>query len=191
MRASRGSIWMARLGAAFMALTVFLTLAPHAAQAVSERALTQAEESRVNQTIGALGPVLLRGGLSQQEAGLAMNAVRVCLRMAYANDLSQATGERVCGLVLDAFTVDKGATQYTPTQDDQMWIMTRVVGWTEALKSTLSQDELGAVRSTMAACLEGHMRRGEDRDDILGHCAMGLLPLLNESELRVKLLQAR
>ena len=52
----------------------------------------------------------------------------------------------------------------------------------------LEPDEVSAVQSTMNACLEGHMRRGESRGDAVGKCAQGLLPLLSTPELRQQLL---
>lgn len=182
---------MARLALALVALALPLTVPPGAALAQDERPLTSAEEAHVSQTVASLAPYLASAGLSQQEIGLAMNAVGVCLRTALANDLSQGAADQACGIVLDAFTVDRGATAYQLTPDDQAWIAMQLGGWAEALAGRLSQEELDAVRSSMGACLVGHLRRGEGREEALGSCALGLLPLLNQPELRQRLLQGR
>jgi hypothetical protein len=65
-----------------------------------------------------------------------------------------------------------------------------MLGWTGELSGLLDPAQLDAARSTMQACLEGHLKRGEERDDSVGHCVLGLLPLLTRPELHQRLLEA-
>ena len=60
----------------------------------------------------------------------------------------------------------------------------RTISWL-----VLEPDEATAVQSTMYACLEGHMERGEGRDGAVGKCAQGLLPFLNRHELQQRLVE--
>jgi hypothetical protein len=56
--------------------------------------------------------------------------------------------------------------------------------WTSELSGLVEPDQLVAVQTTMQACLEGNMRRGEDRDGSVRRCALGLMPLLNNPEFQ-------
>ena len=152
--------------------------------------LTPAQEQSIKDEMAVLGKILVDGGKSPQDARLATNAVGICLGAAYSQGLTRAEADKVCGLVLDAYMIPAGSVAYQLTPDDKAWITSRVGMWTEELKAVLSPDELGAVRSTMQACLEGYMRQGKSRGDAVESCAMGLLPLLNEPDLRQRLVTA-
>ncbi|MCC7370823.1 MAG: hypothetical protein IT306_20560 [Chloroflexi bacterium] len=172
-------------------LTMMATLGVASAQVTAEeRPLTSAEEASIRQEMATLYGILLQGGKAPQEAKLAVNAVGVCLGAAYMHDLTRQQADAVCGEVLDAFTVQPGTVLYTLTPEDRAWIMSRTTGWTEELSALLEPDELAAVRTTMGACLEGHMRRNEGREGSVRACARGLLPLLNRPELQQLLLEA-
>lgn len=171
-------------------LSLAATVGVVAAQAtIEERPLTSAEESAIREEMGTLYGILLQGGKSAQEAKLAVNAVGICLGAGYSHNLTRQQSETVCGEVLDAFTVQPGTVQYTLTPDDRAWIASRTTGWTEELAALLEPDQLMAVRSTMGACLEGHMRRAEGREGSVRACARGLLPLLNKPELQQLLIE--
>ena len=158
-------------------------------QAIPEgQPLTPAQEASIREEMTALAPVLVVGGKTQQEAKLATHAVGTCIGAAYSHGLTRQQADRVCGLVLDAFIIQPGATHYELTPDDRAWLATKVLGWTGELSAVLDPDGVDAVRSTMQACLEGHLERGESRGDAVGKCAQGLLPLLNMPELRQRLL---
>ena len=152
--------------------------------------LTPAQEASIRDEMMALGPVLVSGGKSQQEAKLATHAVGTCIGAAYSYDLTRQQADRVCGLVLDAFIIQPGATHYELTPDDRAWLATKILSWTSELSALLEPDEVVAVRSTMEVCLESHLERGETRGDAVSKCAQGLLPLLNMPELRQQLLEA-
>jgi hypothetical protein len=160
------------------------------AQPIPEgKPLTPAQEASIREEMTALAPVLMSGGKSPQEAKLATHAVGTCIGAAYSYDLSRQQADRVCGLVLDAFIIQPGATHYDLTPDDRAWLQSRAQGWTTELSAVLEPDEVTAVQSTMYACLEGQMERGENREDSVRKCAQGLLPLLNLPELRQRLLE--
>ena len=151
---------------------------------VDERPLTPEEEAAIRNEMAALHAVLVQGGKAPHEAKLAVNAVGVCFGAAYMHGLTREQATAVCGEVLDAFTIQPGSILYQLTAADRAWIESRVTDWTSELAAILDADELGAVRSTMTACLEGNMRRGETREGAVKRCALGLLPLLNRPGLR-------
>jgi hypothetical protein len=151
--------------------------------------LTPAQEASIREEMAALAPMLISGGKTEQEAKLATHAVGTCIGAAYSYDLTRQQADAVCGLVLDAFIIQPGATAYQLTPDDRAWLQSRALGWTSELSAVLEPDEVTAVQSTMYACLEGHMERGEDRGDAVGKCAEGLLPFLNRPELQQRLLE--
>jgi hypothetical protein len=176
-----------------LALAALATVQVVLAQTVplpDETPLTPAQETSIRDEMAALVPILVNGGKSPQEAKLAAHAVGICLGAAYGHSLTSDQAETVCGKVLDAFTIQPGTIAYQLTPDDRAWIASNIGGWTGTLGSVLEPDELEAVQSTMQSCLEGEMRRGEDRDGAVKKCAEGLLPLLNRNELRQQLLQA-
>jgi hypothetical protein len=152
--------------------------------------LTPAQEAAIHDEMSGLAAMLIDGGKPVDEAKLAANAVGICLGAAYGYGLTRDQAEAVCGEVLDAFIVEPGTIRYELTPDDRTWISGKILGWTGELSGLLDPAQLGAVRSTMQACLEGHMKRGEERDDAVRHCALGVLPLLNRPELRQRLLQS-
>ena len=151
--------------------------------------LTPVQEASIREEMGALAAMLINGGKSPQEAKLAAHAVGTCIGVAYSYDLTRPQAETVCGLVLDAFIIQPGATQYQLTPDDRAWLQTKALGWTTELSTVLEPDHVAAVQSTMYACLEGHMERGESRGGAVGRCAEGLLPFLNRTELQQRLLE--
>jgi hypothetical protein len=152
--------------------------------------LTPAQEASIREEMTGLGQMLVAGGKSPQEAKLAANAVGLCLGAAYGYGLSRAEAEAVCGEVLDAYIIQPGATRHDLTADDRAWISAKILGWSSELSLLLEPDQLAAAQSTMQACLEGYMRRGEERGDAVGRCALGLLPILNRPELRQRLLES-
>jgi hypothetical protein len=153
--------------------------------------LTPAQEASIRDEMTQLAGWLMSAGKSPQEAKLAANAVGMCLGAAYGRSLTREQASTVCGQVLDAFTVQPGTIAYELTDDDRAWIASSIENWTAALATMLSPEELGAVRSTMAACLEGHMKRGEGRGGSVKACERGLLPLLNRPELVELLLESQ
>jgi hypothetical protein len=189
-RRSRPDLVMTRLAAACLLLLGTATFVLQVSAAEAETPLTPEQEAGIRQEMQALGQLLVGGGKTPQEAQLATNAVGICLGAAYSHGLTRPQADTVCGKVLDAFIIQQGTTLYELTTDDRTWIASRVVAWTEALSALLGPEELDAVRSTMQACLEGYMRRGENRADAVERCAMGVLPLLNEPELRELLVTA-
>jgi hypothetical protein len=175
---------------AALALAALTTVNIAWAQPIPEgKPLTPTQEASIRDEMTALAPVLMSGGKSPQEAKLATHAVGTCIGAAYSYDLTRQQADRVCGLVLDAFIIQPGATHYDLTPDDRAWLQSKALGWTDELSSVLEPDEVTAVQSTMYACLEGQMERGESRGDAVGKCAQGLLPLLNKPELRQRLLE--
>jgi len=151
--------------------------------------LTPAQEDSIREEMAALAPRLISGGKTPQEAKLATHAVGTCIGAAYSYDLTRQQADTVCGLVLDAFIIQPGTTYYQLTPDDRAWLQTRALGWTGELSAVLEPDEVTAVQSTMYACLEGQMERGEGRGGAIGKCAKGLLPFLNRAELQQRLLE--
>ena len=170
---------------AALLLVALTTLNIAWAQGIPEgKPLTPAQEVSIREEMMALAPILVGGGKTQQEAKLATHAVGTCIGAAYSYDLTRQQADAVCGLVLDAFIIQPGATHYVLTPDDRAWLQTRALGWTAELSAVLEPDEVTAVQSTMHACLEGHMERGEERGGAVGKCAQGLLPFLNRPELQ-------
>ena len=151
--------------------------------------LTPAQEDSIREEMAALAPLLISGGKTPQEAKLATHAVGTCIGAAYSYDLTRQQADAVCGLVLDAFIIQPGTIAYQLTPDDRAWLQTRALGWTGELSAVLEPDEVTAVQSTMYACLEGQMERGEGRGGAVGKCAEGLLPFLNRVELQQRLLE--
>lgn len=194
MRAPRPGNTVRAILAIVAAFTMNVNLQLASAQGLpalpDEVPLTPAQEASIRDEMAGLFQVLVNGGKPPQEAKLAVNAVGLCLGAAYGHGLTRDQASAVCGQVLDAFTVQPGTIAYQLTPEDQAWIAGKIAAWTNDLAPMLSPDELGAVRTTMAACLEGHMKRGEGRDKSVGQCALGLLPLLNRPELRQRLLES-
>lgn len=175
---------------AALLLAALTTLNIAWAQAIPEgKPLTPAQEASIREEMTALAPILVGGGKSPQEAKLATHAVGTCIGAAYSFDLTRQQADAVCGLVLDAFIIQPGTTHYELTPDDRAWLQMKALGWTTELSAVLEPDEVTAVQSTMYACLEGHMERGETRGDAVGRCAQGLLPFLNRPELQQRLLE--
>ena len=188
MQSLRPGAFPTRLAAVVLAGLSILSIAW--SPSISEgQPLTPAQEASIREEMAALGAILVGGGKTQQEAKLAGHAVGTCIGAAYSHGLTRQQADRVCGLVLDAFIIQPGATFYQLTPDDRAWLSTKVLSWTDELSAVLDPDGVGAVQSTMQACLEGHMERGESRGDAVGKCAQGLLPLLNLPELRERLLE--
>src|SRR5262245_50955188 len=101
------------------------------AQAIPEgKPLTPSQEASIRDEMAALGPILVSGGKTPDEAKLATHAVGTCIGAAYSYDLTRQQAERVCGLVLDAFIIQPGTTQYALTPDDRAWLASRALGWT-------------------------------------------------------------
>lgn len=194
MRAPRFGVPVRAILTILTAVTVSMNVQLASAQALpklpDEVPLTAAQEQSIRDEMAGLFQVLVSGGTQPQDAKLAVNAVGLCLGAAYGHSLTRDQASAVCGQVLDAFTVQPGTVAYPLTPDDQTWIVNKVGAWTGELGPMLSPDELGAVKTTMGACLEGHMKRGEDREKSVGQCALGLLPLLNRPELRQRLLES-
>jgi hypothetical protein len=179
-----------RVAAAVLVVTLCAGMPLPVVAASAETPLTPEQEASIRDEMQALGQILVGGGKTPREAQLAANAVGICLGAAYTHGLTRTQADTVCGKVLDAFIIQQGTTLYELTPDDQALIATRVVDWTDRLGARLASEELDAVRSTMQACLEGYMRRGESPRDAVERCAMGLLPLLNEPELQQLLVNA-
>jgi hypothetical protein len=152
--------------------------------------LTAAQEASIRDDMSALAAMLVQGGKTPDEAKLAVNAVGICFGAAYGYDLTRDQANVVCGEVLDAFIIQPGTIKYDLTPADRAWVAGKIQGWTGELSAVLDPPQIGAVQSTMQACLEGHMKRGEERDDLVGRCLMGLLPLLNNPALRQRILEA-
>lgn len=146
--------------------------------------LTPAQEASIREEMTALAGVLMQGGKSPQEAKLAVNAVGICFGAAYSHGLTREQASVICGEVLDAFTIQPGTVLYQLTPEDKGWIASRTMIWTSELSALLEPDQLAAVQTTMQACLEGYMRRGEDRDGAVRKCALGLMPILNTPEFQ-------
>jgi hypothetical protein len=182
----RGAI-STKLAALLLAALTTLNLAW--SQIPEGQPLTPAQQASIREEMTALGAMLVGSGKTPDEAKLATNAVGTCIGAAYSHGLTRQQADRVCGLVLDAFIIQQGATYYQLTPDDRAWVSQRVLDWTDELSERLEPGEAGAVTSTMQSCLEGRIERGEPRDDAVVTCAKGLLPLLNMPELRERLLE--
>lgn len=152
--------------------------------------LTPAQEASIRDEMAALAAVLVQGGKTPDEAKLAVNAVGICLGAAYGYDLTKSEADAVCGEVLDAYIIQPGTIRYDLTPADRAWVAGKVQDWTSELSLVLEPPQIGAVQSTMQACLEGNMKRGEDREAAVGRCLLGLLPLLNQPEFRQRILEA-
>lgn len=188
MRTVRSDTSTKRLAALVLAALALLNLAWR--QPIPEgKPLTPAQEASIREEMTALAAILISGGKSPEEAKLASHAVGTCIGAAYRYDLTRQQADAVCGLVLDAFIIQPGATQYQLTPDDRAWLQTRALGWTDEASAILEPDEVKAVQSTMYACLEGHLERGESRGGAVGRCAEGLLPFLNRPGLQERLLE--
>jgi hypothetical protein len=176
---------------AALLLAALTTLNIAWAQAIpDEKPLTEAQQASIREEMAALGAVLVGGGKTEQEAKLAAHAVGTCIGTGYSYGLTRQQADRVCGLVLDAFIIQPGATFNQLTPDDRAWLSARVVGWTDELATVLEPDQVGAVRSTMHSCLESYLERGEGRVGAVSRCAEGLLPMLDMPGLRQRLLEA-
>ncbi|MGE3273078.1 MAG: hypothetical protein AB7P40_30375, partial [Chloroflexota bacterium] len=170
-------------GLVALAMALFVSTSALAQPVIGDDVpLTAEQEAAIRDEMAALAQVLVQGGKTPQEAKLAVNAVGICLGTAFSQGLTRAQAETVCGLVLDAFTIQPGTILYTLTPEDRAWIASRVDLWTSQLAALLEPEQVQAVQSTMQACLEGHMRRGEDREESVKSCALGLMPLLNKPE---------
>ena len=179
----------AKMAALLLASLALLNVAW--SQAIFEgQPLTEAQEASIREEMAGLGAVLVAGGKTPQEAQLAAHAVGTCIGTGYSYGLTRRQADRVCGLVLDAFIIQPGATFYQLTPDDRAWLTAQVLGWTDRLSKALEPDQLDAVRSTMHACLESYMERGETRQGAVERCAEGLLPMLDMPALRQRLLDA-
>jgi hypothetical protein len=193
MRTSGSSLIVQQLVSLLVAALATLNVAwsqPVPSQPIPEgKPLTPEQEASIREEMAALAPLLISGGKSPQEAKLATHAVGTCIGAAYSYDLTRQQADAVCGRVLDAFIIQPGATFYQLTPDDRAWLQERALGWTSELSAILEPDEVTAVQSTMYACLEGHMERGESRGGAVGRCAEGLLPFLNRPELQQRLLE--
>jgi hypothetical protein len=195
MRTRRPGTLSTRLAAvALAALATLTTVSVAWGQALpaipDPKPLSPAQEAGIRDEMSGLAAVLVNGGKTPDEAKLATNAVGTCLGAAYGYDLTHDQAEAACGEVLDAFIIQPGTTQYQLTADDHAWVSNTVLGWTGELSGLLDPPLLTAAQSTMQACLEGHLKRGEERDDAVRHCLLGILPLLNRPEFRQRLLDA-
>lgn len=170
--------------------TVNVALAQPIPPVPDPKPLTPAQETGIRDEMQGLAMVLINGGKTPDEAKLATNSVGICLGAAYGYGLTRDQAEAVCGEVLDAFTVQPGTTAYTLTPDDKAWVAGKVQGWTGELSAVLDPVMLGAAQTTMQACVEGHLKRAEERDDAVRHCLLGILPLLNRPEFRQRLIDA-
>jgi hypothetical protein len=180
--------------AALVALAALATVNVALAQAIppvpDPKPLTPAQDDSIREEMQGLAQVLVNGGKTPDEATLATSSVGICLGAAYGYGLTRAQAEAVCGEVLDAFTVQPGTTVYTLTPDDKTWVAGKVQGWTGELSAVLDPSLLGAAQTTMSACIEGHLKRAEERADSVRHCLLGILPLLNRPEFRQRLIDA-
>jgi hypothetical protein len=152
--------------------------------------LTPAQEAGIRDEMSALAAMLVQGGKTPDEAKLAVNAVGICFGAAYGYDLTHDQANVVCGEVLDAFIIQPGTIRYDLTPADRAWVAGKIQDWTSELSLVLDPPQIGAAQTTMQACLEGYMKRGEEREGAVGRCLMGLMPLLNTPELRQRLLEA-
>lgn len=192
MRSPRIGHARTRLLALLLAAFATLSTMPGAAAQITkeEIPLTPAQEASIREEMTALAGVLMQGGKSPQEAKLAVNAVGICFGAAYSHGLTREQASVICGEVLDAFTIQPGTILYQLTPDDKGWIASRTMIWTSELSALLEPDQLAAVQTTMQACLEGYMRRGEDREGAVRRCALGLMPLLNKPEFQQLVINA-
>jgi hypothetical protein len=174
--------------AALMAVNVALA---QAAPAIPDpKPLTPDQEASIREEMTGLAGMLLSGGKTPDEAKLATDAVGICLGAAYGYGLNHDQAEAACGEVLDAYIVQPGTTQYALTPDDRAWVSGTVQGWTSELAAVLDPPQLGAAQTTMQSCIEGHLKRAEEREDAVRHCLLGILPLLNRPEFRQRLIDA-
>jgi hypothetical protein len=191
MRSSPTGTTVHRLTAVLLAALALCNVAWSPTSPIPDpKPLTPEQEIGIRDEVSGLAAMLINGGKTPDEAKLAANAVGICLGAAYGYDLSRAEADAVCGEVLDAFIVEPGTVYHALTPDDRAWVSGKMLGWTGELSGLLDPAQLDAARSTMQACLEGHLKRGEERDDSVGHCVLGLLPLLNRPELHQRLLEA-
>lgn len=186
MRSPRiGPAWTRLLALTFATFVSLSAVSGAAAQVTREESpLTPAQEASIREEMAALAGVLMQGGKSPQEAKLAVNAVGICFGAAYSHGLTREQASVICGEVLDAYTIQPGTILYQLTPDDKQWIASRTTIWTSELSALLEPDQLAAVQTTMQTCLEGYMRRGEDRDGAVRRCALGVMPILNKPEFR-------
>jgi hypothetical protein len=152
--------------------------------------LTPTQEAAIRDEMGALAMMLVQGGKTPDEAKLAANAVGICLGAAYGYDLKKSSADAVCGEVLDAYIIQPGTIRYELTPADRAWVAEKVQDWTSELSAVLDPPQIGAVQTTMQACLEGYMKRGEEREGSVKRCLLGLMPLLNRPEFRQRILEA-
>jgi hypothetical protein len=152
--------------------------------------LTPEQEASIRSEMSSLAGALVSGGKTPGEAKLAANAVGICLGAAYGYDLSKEQAQAVCGEVLDAYIVQPGTLKHELTPSDRAWVADNVQDWTSAASLVLDPPQVTAVQTTMQACLEGHMKRGEAKDDSVRNCLLGLRPLLDQPALRQRLLEA-
>jgi hypothetical protein len=152
--------------------------------------LTPEQEASIRSEMSALAGALVSGGKTPAEAKLAVNAVGICLGAAYGYELSRDLAQAVCGEVLDAYIVQPGTLKYDLTPADRAWVANKVQDWTSEASLVLDPAQVAAVQTTMQACLEGHMKRGEAKDDSVRNCLLGLRPLLDQPALRQRLLEA-
>lgn len=205
MRFSRAALLSLRISSRFAALALTLGLLANATvawgQAVPDppatlpdipdpKPLTPEQEVSLRSEMSALAGALVSGGKTPDEAKLAANAVGICLGAAYGYDLSRDLAQSICGEVLDAYIVQPGTLKYDLTPADQAWVAGRVQDWTSELSLVLDPPQVAAAQSTMQACLEGHMKRGESRQNSVRSCLVGLRPLLDQPALRQRLLEA-
>jgi len=179
---------------ALAVLATFATLNTAWAQPVpaipDPKPLTPTQEAGIRDEMSGLAMVLVNGGKTPDEAKLATYSVGTCLGAAYGYGLTHDQAEAVCGEVLDAYIVQPGTTRYDLTPDDQAWVAGKVQGWTVELAAVLDPPQLVAAQSTMQACMEGHIKRGEEREGSGKRCLLGITPLLNRPEFRQMLIDA-
>lgn len=152
--------------------------------------LTPVQEASIRDEMTSLAGMLVQSGKTPDEAKLAVNAVGICLGAAYGYELSRAEANAVCGEVLDAFIIQPGSIRYDLTPADRGWVAAKVQDWTSELSLVLEPPQIVAAQTTLQACLEGYMKRGEEREGAVGRCLMGILPILNNPALRERLLEA-
>jgi hypothetical protein len=192
------SLWLdslsSRIAAVALALAVLAPATVAGAQGLPNipdpKSLTPSQEAGIRDEMSGLAATLVQGGKTPDEAKLAVNAVGICLGAAYGYDLSRDLAEAVCGEVLDAYIIQPGTLRHDLTPADRAWVADRIQDWTSELGLVLDPPQILAAQSTMQACLEGHLKRGEERDESVRSCLLGLRPLLDQPALRQRLLQA-
>jgi hypothetical protein len=202
MRSRQAALFRSRIASRIAVLALTLGLLAQATVAWGQglpqglpdvpdpKPLTPAQEASIRDEMTALAGVLVNGGKSPNEAKLAANAVGICLGAAYGYDLARDLAEAVCGEVLDAFMIQPGTTRHDLTPADRAWIADKIQDWTSELSLVLDPPQVMAAQSTMQACLEGHIKRGEEHDESVRSCLLGLGPLLDQPALRRRLLEA-